>query len=270
MNAVERLVEFAAAIPTPPKKEKGEHRILAGAAIALPGLATIGGASKMLRVAARSIGGRNASKIAGAIPAPQRVKQAVQNALVKQGKQHGKMAADYIEGADSLLKGGVHGRLVGKTLRHANAYPEGKVNKALGGADGISHYANFRAGPVNALRKWDDEVAATIESLPEGLAGRALQKKTSARKKILKGHQKDWDRVIDDVDINIEGGRSEVESIRKVLTKPENSDYSRRLVANKAENVPYYAKIAALSPAMIAAGGGVAATTRKDKRKTSR
>jgi hypothetical protein len=255
------LIEFAASLPEVPTKK--DHRLLIGAAIAVPGIATLGGAAKMLRVAGRSAVGKNATTIAEKLPLTAGLREKVRTVLQQQGQQHGKMAADYIESAESLLNKGVHGKIVGKVIRHAGAYPEGKVNKALGGAGGISHYANFRAGPKNALQKWDGEVVDDILAKPEGLTGPALTAKMTARKKIARAHEKKWDDVYADVEEHVERGHSEAESIRKVLTKPENADYARKLVAHKAENIPYYARIAAVSPGLILAGGGVAATHRK-------
>jgi hypothetical protein len=257
------IIELEAVLDDFPRAKKKNRPLVqaAGVAALAGGLSVFPAARRLVGIKARQIGAQNLG-----------IKEAARN-------QGGKMVADYIEAAQLGLNKGLKGRVVGKTIEHVMAHPEGKVAgafKAVPGAYGShdlgqrlasEHFARFRSSPLSALHFWDYEHGLLRESkLAKQTAG-AKARGVPLSERITQAHQRATDEmhygrekthaaIKEQVEKH---GKSEMDAIKHVAYNhedPQIQNYFNRLAETKTKAVDMYAKKSLVSPALVAAGTG--------------
>jgi hypothetical protein len=186
---------------------------------------------------------------------------------------YGKSVHDYIEGSQRILNTGLHGRLVGQTLQSAIAQPTGFAGRQLRGRIGmdewgLKHWARFRSGHLPALYHWDREYRDLItrRSVPhqEGagwgkmLPGTATKMYADQLRRYREGRKAAFGEYRD---LTEEKGLSHAEAFRHITTRstdPRIRRYMKALVSEKQRPMEHYAKLALVSPALVAGGGATA------------
>lgn len=186
---------------------------------------------------------------------------------------YGKSVHDYIQGSQRILNTGIHGRLVGQALQSAIAHPTGFAGRQLRGRFGmdewgLKHWARFRSGHLPALYHWDREYKDLItrRSVPhrEGAGWGKMLPGTppAAYAKQVKRYREGRRATFKEYrDLTEEKGLSHAEAFRHITTKstdPRIRTYMKALVSEKQQPMEHYARLAAISPALVGGGGATA------------
>ena len=156
------------------------------------------------------------------------------NAPKPETNSAGRMVADYIESANTLMNRGVTGAITGKLLSHVKKHPKGFIARNLGMDNEMArtHYEAFRRGPVPAAKHWDYEYGGLLEhrvkqaSLPRAQRAKGWENETANRTSADRTHRimargrKDifgstpYDGAINDVMART--GKNEMDALRHV------------------------------------------------------
>lgn len=237
---------------------------LAGGTLLAGGIATAAASLPLLRVGAR-----------GAF---------IKKGLIARNPRHtAQNVADYIQGADNLLNKGITGKISGKIVQSSIR------GRTASGGDLFNprHFGNFRAGPLNALKHWDAEHSWQIEHKVAERSGDLSVKSGDVGKTIAAVRNRPpngmnhglWNKYLDKqqrtvdemhygrekthaaIHEQINQGKNEIEAIKHVAynsSDPQVQNYFTHLHNSKLKGFKQYAKIATISPGLIA--GGAAAT----------
>ena len=141
-------------------KLKRAALITGGLGVAGLGIAAIPAAIPMGRILARGKVRELRTKLAGGAWTGK-----VFKAPKPETNTSGRMVADYIESANTLMNRGVTGAITGKLLSHVKKNPKGFIARNLGMDNEMArtHYEAFRRGPVASLKHWDSEYGGLVE-----------------------------------------------------------------------------------------------------------
>jgi hypothetical protein len=250
LEAVLRLRELAAKSESSTAQKIG---LAAGLGTAALGVSFLPASAKLAAIQGREILHRAAGKASQV----RGLRKVVRPPNVD-ANRGGRMVADYLDASQAALNRGLHGKLAGAVLRYASENPGSLIAKKIGGDFKVSHYARFRSGPKQALGHWDWEVGE-------------LYKNKKLRPGRLEKIQAEMDRGRRAVEQEMNSemwrrGKSEGEALRHVAANTQNADaraYFDRLAMTKAGVAKQYAKMGALAPGAIMAGGGLAWASRK-------
>jgi hypothetical protein len=252
--SIERIIEFAAALPAPPKEEKkkGGHRLLIGAAIAAPAIplarASLSFAASAYRPALAAQVRKVSPRLAGKIHHP------------------GKQIFDYIEGSQQALNKGVTGKIAGHIIQN----PKSRVGKILVPHKvARSHYSSFRAGPKEAFTSMLEEVGSNYGGKVS--SGKNPPAVRAAGQRKLDSYMDEMGHALTDFDNLIQTkGFNEREALRHVTSDQAHANLMRKLVP-KTSWAPRYAQVTGtLAAPPLIAGAAVASTRKKYNEKKAR